>query len=133
MIKAVIDTHAVIWHLYNDPKLSARVKSFLQTAADQGFQIGISSISFVEIVYLIEKGRIPAETLTGLMVELNKADTQLTEIPLNSAIARTFARVDVAQIPDMPDRITAATAVHLNISIISRDARIKLPTLETIW
>jgi len=39
----------------------------------------------------------------------------------------------VTQIPDMPDRIIAATAVHLNVPIISRDGKIKLSDLDTIW
>lgn len=55
------------------------------------------------------------------------------EIPVDLNIARTLARLDVAQIPDMPDRIIAATALQLKVPIISRDNKIQLSSLTTIW
>ena len=36
-------------------------------------------------------------------------------------------------IPDMPDRIIAATALHLGVPLISRDSKIKLSKVKTIW
>jgi PIN domain nuclease of toxin-antitoxin system len=56
-----------------------------------------------------------------------------SEIPVTLAIARTLTSVDVAKIPDMPDRIIAATAVHLKLPIISRDGKIRLSGLQTVW
>jgi predicted nucleic acid-binding protein len=40
--------------------------------------------------------------------------------------------VNAAQIPDMPDRIIAATAVHLNVPLISRDGKIRVSGVNTI-
>jgi hypothetical protein len=37
------------------------------------------------------------------------------EQPIDLKIARAPSRIDGSQIPDMPDRIIAATAVHLGI------------------
>ena len=37
------------------------------------------------------------------------------------------------EIPDMPDRIVAATALRLGVPIISRDRRIQASKLNTIW
>jgi predicted nucleic acid-binding protein len=37
------------------------------------------------------------------------------------------------QVPDLPDRVIAATALHLDVPLISRDHNIKLPGLKTIW
>jgi len=133
MIKAIIDTHAIIWFLYSDPRLSAKARAFMMETFQQENAIGISAISFVEIVYLIEKGRIPAETLSSLIAKLDESNKLLVEVQLDIGVARTLARVDSAQIPDMPDRIVAATALHLNVPVISRDGRIRLSTLETIW
>ncbi len=36
-------------------------------------------------------------------------------------------------IPDMPDRIVAATAIHLAVPILSRDGRIHTSRIQTIW
>ena len=38
-----------------------------------------------------------------------------------------------AEVPDMPDRLVAATAVHFGVPVISRDARIRSANLQTNW
>ena len=55
MILAVADTHAALWYLFGDPRLSARAKAFIDQAAAARRSIEISPISVAEIVYLIEK------------------------------------------------------------------------------
>jgi len=49
------------------------------------------------------------------------------------AIADTHALISRESIPDMPDRIIAATGLDLNVPIISRDGKIKVGKLITIW
>ena len=63
MILAVADTHAVIRYLFKNSQLSALALSQFNQAVETGDQIAVSSITFVEIVYLLEKGRIPKTTL----------------------------------------------------------------------
>lgn len=133
MIVAVADTHAVIWYLSGDKKLSNRARSYFENAILSGDQIIVSSISLVEMVYLVERQKITPQQFTDLANELRDPDSIFVEVTVDLAIARTLSRVDAVQIPDMPDRIIAATALHLNVPIISRDARIQLSTLTTIW
>jgi PIN domain nuclease of toxin-antitoxin system len=63
----------------------------------------------------------------------NKPNGVFKEIPLNLDIARMLNRVEVAKVPDMPDRIIAATALYLNVPVISKDSKIQLSGLNTIW
>ena len=56
MIVAIADTHAIIWYLYEDSRLSKRADEFIEAAYKRGDQIGVSSITLIEMVYLIEKG-----------------------------------------------------------------------------
>jgi PIN domain nuclease of toxin-antitoxin system len=58
IIKAVADTHALIWYVFNDARLSPFAATFMDEADADGERIGISSVTLVEIVYLIEKKRI---------------------------------------------------------------------------
>ena len=60
-------------------------------------------------------------------------DALLVEIPFERNIALTLRQVDRSQIPDLPDRIIAATALYLNVPVISRDRRIQLSSIDTIW
>ncbi len=133
MIAGIADTHAVIWYVTPDPRLSKTAKLFMDSAVTRGDKVGISTITLVEIVYLIEKGRIPAESLTRLVAVLNDALGAFTEIPLNLPIARALSQISGEQVPDMPDRIIAATALYLQLPLVSRDARIQASGLQTIW
>jgi PIN domain nuclease of toxin-antitoxin system len=132
-IAAVADTHVIIWYLYNDRRLSSNARAYMETAAGQGNQIGISSVSLVEIVYLIEKGKIPVETFTVVATTLGNPNGVLIEIMLDLRIARIVSRVAALMVPDMPDRIIAATALHLGVPLISRDAKIQASNISTIW
>jgi PIN domain nuclease of toxin-antitoxin system len=133
MIVGVGDTHTVIWYLSTSKRLPSTAKHFIDTAAANGDQIAIASITLVEIVYLIEKGKIPVESLSALAAALARAESAFVEIPLDLRIARALSQVDVSAVPDMPDRIIAATALDLKVPLISRDAKIRASNISTIW
>jgi PIN domain nuclease of toxin-antitoxin system len=133
MLQAVADTHVVIWYIYNDPRLSSTAKAFIERAAQQGNTIGLSAVSIAEIVYLAEKGRIPSDALTHVQRELDLPGSVLTVVSFDRPIAETLPQVDRSKVPDFPDRIIAATALHLNIPLISKDAKIQVSGVPTIW
>jgi len=132
-IAGVADTHAVLWYTYGDARLSRPAKAFIDSTAAAGNQIGLASVTLVEVVYLIEKRKIPVESLTLLATALSNPRSSFIEISLNLHVARTLSRIDVFSVPDMPDRIIAATALSLGVPIISRDAKIQTSGLATIW
>ncbi|MGD0010803.1 MAG: PIN domain-containing protein [Terriglobia bacterium] len=132
-IAAIADTHAVIWSLFGDSRLSAAARAFIAHAAQSGASVGVSGMTMVEIVYLVEKGRIPRDTLERLLRLLSDPDDVLAEIPVDHAIAEAMRQVDRQQVPDLPDRVIAATAVHYQVPLISRDRKIQSAGFETIW
>ena len=133
MILALADTHAAVWYLYDDRRLSRAASATLDRARDTDNQIGVSSITFVEMVYLIERDRIPADALTRLTTRVTRPGEELTEVALTSGIAEAMRRVARRQVPDMPDRIIAATALYLGLPLNSRDGRIRASGMTTIW
>jgi PIN domain nuclease of toxin-antitoxin system len=72
MLRAVADTHAVIWYLYDDPRLSESARTLITQAASAGDEIGFSAITLAEIVYLSEKGRIHPEALGRVLTALDE-------------------------------------------------------------
>jgi PIN domain nuclease of toxin-antitoxin system len=58
---AVLDTHAAIWYLLDTKNLSETVFSLIDGAAASGVPTYISAVSLVEVVYLVERGRIAAD------------------------------------------------------------------------
>jgi PIN domain nuclease of toxin-antitoxin system len=107
MIAAVVDTHALLWYLYADARLSARARMTIDNALQQRQRIVVATITLVEMVYLIERARIPDESLARLLAVLEDASMTIEAHPLDLSVAQALGRIDRTQIPDMPDRIIA--------------------------
>lgn len=133
MLRAVADTHAVIWYIFGDARLSVIARNTIEQIAAEGNQVAFSSITLAEIVYLSERGRIDAATLNLLLRAVDGENAVLAEVPFDRNIAQSLMRVERSQIPDLPDRIIAATALYLGLPLISRDRKIQLSDIETIW
>lgn len=133
MLAAVLDTHAAHWYIMGDARLSKKAFVFIREAEQDRKKLILSAISMIEFVYLIEKGRIPAETFSRLSSILVDPEGSIQLAPIDLNISRMLAKVDSAQVPDLPDRVIAATALYFNIPLVSRDAKIKLTSLTTIW
>jgi PIN domain nuclease of toxin-antitoxin system len=133
VLRSVADTHTVIWYIFRDVRLSATARNTIEQIAAEGNQVAFSSITLAEIVYLSERGRIDAATLDRLLRAIDSENALLVEIPFDRNIAQALMRVERSQIPDLPDRIIAATALYLGLSLISRDRRIQLSDVNTIW
>ena len=132
MPDAVTDTHVLIWYLQDDARLSRKAAQYFDDCEhDEGY-IRVPSICVVEIVYLSEKGRIPPDTLDRLLKDLSRPDTILEAVELNLHIVLEIRNIPRAIVADMPDRIIAATALYLNLPLISRDRKIRLPEITTI-
>jgi predicted nucleic acid-binding protein len=85
------------------------------------------------MIYLQEKGRIAAELLHQLHTELHDGDNGFLIADLTVEVTFLMITISRATVPDMPDRIIAATARQLGLPLISRDRRIQLSDLQTIW
>jgi PIN domain nuclease of toxin-antitoxin system len=130
----VIDTHVIAWYILQPGRISNTASIRLEQTVNDGELIYLSAISIVEICFLIERGRLPAIVLERLTEAINQPDSSVVLVPLNQAISLTIPQIDRATVPEMPDRIIAATALHLNLPLITRDHRIQaLQNVQTIW
>jgi PIN domain nuclease of toxin-antitoxin system len=133
MTRAVADTHTVIWYLFRDSRLSEAALTAIEDAAANGEQVAFSSITLAEIVYLAERGRIRAETLEHLLEAVEGEDVVLIEVPFDRTVARAMVDTPRSEVPDLPDRMIAATADCLDVPVISRDRMIQASQITTIW
>ena len=133
MIAAVADTHSALWYLFGDPRLSARAKAFIDDAAASRHSIEISPISLAEIVYLVEKNRIPSSALEDIKAALDNANHVFKEAPFTKDVVNVMRKVPRDEVPDLPDRIVAATALYLRVPVLSKDGRIKASSVQSIW
>ncbi len=133
MASVVSDTHAVLWALLQPQKLSANALAAFQQATRLGDPVYIASISIVETRYLEEKGKLQTGTLARLKSVIESEDSGLVVVFLDLAVAEAIGQIPRDAVPDMPDRIIAATALHLKLPLISRDRKIRAAEVTTIW
>src|SRR3984893_3390279 len=97
-------THGVSGISPIQKQLSPTARLIITTEEKNGESIFVSAISLVEVIYLAERGRLP---LTALQWP------------------RAVQKISRLTVPDMPDRTIAATAVHLNADLVTRDRRLQ--------
>lgn len=132
-VAGVADTHAALWYLFGDARLSFAAKEFVDKAAASRRTIAISPISVAEVLYLVEKKRLPEGSIESLTKALRDPDHVFVEAPLNSQVVESMRHVPRGSVSDMPDRIVAGTALYLGVPVISRDNRIRASAVQTIW
>jgi PIN domain nuclease of toxin-antitoxin system len=133
MTAVVADTHTIIWYVAEPEKLSENASFALDRATNTGQSIYVSAITIVEICYLIERKRIPELLLQRLLNVSDVTDGVIVTVPLNRVIAEALQKIPRNTVPDMPDRIIAATALHLKLPLVTRDEKIQaLTEIETI-
>jgi PIN domain nuclease of toxin-antitoxin system len=96
-------------------------------------KIVLSPISLAEVVYLVEKKRLPASAFGDLKGALSNPNHVLEEAPFTAEVVEAMRKIARDDVPDMPDRIVSATAVFLGVPLISRDGRIRSSNVPTIW
>ena len=132
-MSAVLDTHAALWYLLDTKNLSPTAAALIDEAARNGSPAYLSAISLVEVIYLVERGRLPFDASERLRKELHSEQPAFRIVHLDTAIAEAVSLIPRAAVPDMPDRIIAATAVHLNLPLVTRDRRLQAAGIRTVW
>jgi PIN domain nuclease of toxin-antitoxin system len=57
----------------------------------------------------------------------------IEEAPLTAEIVEAMRLVPRDAVPDLPDRLVAATAVYFGVPVLSRDARMRASSVRTVW
>jgi PIN domain nuclease of toxin-antitoxin system len=123
------DTHAALWYLEDDRRLTSAAAA----ALDGADRILLPSVCLVEITYLVEKGRLDAAVLPRVFAELDRLDTTLALAPLDLGVVLALPDIPRLHVPDLPDRVIAATARHYSVPLVTRDGAIRASGVETVW
>lgn len=133
MNNAVTDTHALIWYLQDSSRLGAGANQVFD-ACDRGeVVIYVPTICLVEIIYLQEKNRISSNLKLQLDAEFKTGNSGFVIADLTVEVVNFMEQIPRQTVPDLPDRIIAATALCLGLPLISRDSKIRLSTVNIIW
>ncbi|MEH2281785.1 MAG: type II toxin-antitoxin system VapC family toxin [Nostoc sp.] len=133
MSDLVTDTHALIWYLEDSPNLSVAANEAFDKCDRSEITIYIPTICLVEIVYLQERRRISADMKYQLDTALASKSSGLALVNLTTEIVDALSTIPRDNVPDMPDRIIAATARYMGLALISRDAKIISSGISIVW
>jgi PIN domain nuclease of toxin-antitoxin system len=134
MTSVLADTHIILWSLFDSRRLSAGARDALSAAVTSDFHsVFVSAISLVEVRYLVEKGRFLPETWNNLLSTLQDPSFSYKVLPVDQVVACTIEQIPRATIPDLPDRIIAATALVHELPLVTSDRKIRKSKVPTIW
>ena len=113
--------------------MSAVARTTVETAIRDARPVRVSAISLVEAVYLVERRRLPLAALERLRSALTDPNSGMLIAPVDGGVADALPSIPRDVVPDMPDRIIAATARHLGLALVTRDRRLQSAGIQTIW
>jgi PIN domain nuclease of toxin-antitoxin system len=124
----VVDTHALIWYLLGDKKLSAKALAIFQ-AADRGeTRLLLPAIVLAELYFANAKNKWFADYKTVYTTIQSKPFFRF--LPFDHQHVADFDR-DSA-VPEMHDRIIAGVARRLGVPLISSDPLITAAAIVKI-
>ncbi len=125
-MRLLLDTHIWLWSLSDPRRLGRRVLGQLK---DQDNELWLSPISTYEALTLYYKGRFEIDG--DLSEWLARATAGTREAPLTHEIALVARQLPLHQ--DPADRILAATAEVLDLTLVTADERLLgLGTIRTL-
>lgn len=135
MNQFVTDTHPLIWHLTSDRRLSKPARQIFDDADKGLVRILIPGIVLVEMVYLVEKDILSRTRLEQVLTLLEVTGGSYAVTPLDQDVVRSMLeKVPWSAVPELADRIIAATAVKLNLPLLSKDPHHgDLGIVQTTW
>jgi PIN domain nuclease of toxin-antitoxin system len=128
---AVLDTHAWVWLVSEPKRLSRRATAFLARTGP----FGVCPISCWEVATKVAIGKLTLDRDVRLWVRQALADERVTVAQLTTDAAVTAGLLGREGLHGDPaDRLIAATALHLQVPVVTKDARLRrFRRLETVW
>ena len=119
-MSAVLDTHTVLWYLENSKELSAVARATVEDAVRDARHVRVSAISL-------------GTALERLRSALTDPSSGMLIAPVDAGVADALPNIPRDIVPDMPDRIIAATALYLGLPLVTRDRRLQAAGIQTVW
>ena len=128
-MKALLDTHAFLWWISDDPRLSGRAREII---ADGRNELYFSAASGWEISIKAGLGRleVPEDLQRFISVQLSRNAFQSLPIYLRHAL---HTRALPGHHRDPFDRILVSQAILEELPLLSADSQISRYHVEVVW
>jgi len=132
MKRYVTDTQCLLWYVTKDRRLPKVAQSAFEQSKEGSGQVLVPSIVLVEVVFLAERQRVPRTVLAELMALSEALTASIRVVPLDLAVARAVSDFGPSAVPELADRIIAATARALNLPLLTTDPVIQASGLVKV-
>ena len=132
MKRYVTDTQCLLWYVTKDRRLPKVAQNAFQQAKEGSAQILVPSIVWVEAVFLAERQRVPRTVLAELMALSEAFTASIRVVPLDLAVACAVSDFGPSAVPELADRIIAATARAVNLPLLTTDPAIQASGLVKV-
>ncbi|MES9862900.1 MAG: type II toxin-antitoxin system VapC family toxin [Candidatus Thiodiazotropha sp. LLP2] len=130
----VLDTHALIWWVSGDDKLSPQARKLIEKEQTGDGQILVSAISAWEIAMLVTKGRLALTMDIDDWLMTVESIEGVVFVSVDSDVAVQSVRLPGEFHPDPADRIIVALARHHSVPLVTADAKIQANRhVKTVW
>jgi len=127
MNRLLLDTHALIWFVSNDPNLPVSTRDKIESADD----VFLSIASLWEMAIKLNIGKLPLQgNFEDIEPQLIAAG--ITILPLTFADTVQFRYLPLHH-RDPFDRILVAQAINHSLILISRDVAFDAYDLQRLW
>jgi PIN domain nuclease of toxin-antitoxin system len=121
MKRYVTDTQCLLWYITDDRRLPRAVNRVFSAVGEGRAQVLVPSIVLIEAIFLLHRQRIASSAVDQLLALPEDASATIYITPLNLAVAIAMSEFGPAAIPEMVDRVIAATARALNAPLLTTD------------
>ena len=126
----VADTHALIWHFTNSPKISRKIKGIFDRCEKGDSIIFIPSIVIAECLSIFNKKKVDFD-FKIFFDKIRKSENYII-IPLDHRVLMRM--VETKEVSELHDKIIVATAKLLDAPLITKDTVLAaLKTITTVW
>ncbi len=121
-MKILLDTHFLLWLLFEPGKLKAEEKKLIQDPHNEVF---VSALSLFEISLKYSMGRLQLEGLRPDEIPPLLSENGYLIEELNHQVFASFYRLPQSDHKDPFDRLLAWEAISKNLSLLTRDPSFK--------
>ena len=123
----LLDSHAVLWYLGDDSRLSDRVAELIAEPANR---VLVSDVTLYELMFKAGRARLPSHLLR--LPELLEAAALTPTLPISGEAVRLAATLDWAH-GDPWDRLLLAQATLADFALVSKDLVFDAVSDRRLW
>lgn len=132
-MRAVLDTHAWIWWVTDDPRLSDQARGAIDRA-QAAHTLWLSAFSIWEVAKKVQKGQLMLDRPLDDWLDQATTSPGLHIAELSRAVLVESCRLPGGFAGDPADGIIVATARSLGATLVTKDQRIRdYGQVHTVW